>query len=471
MANIRPKRTYRTARERVAARRNTGGVSARRRRSGNCGMLLVGLTLIIFVFGGIGLLVLQRATQALGALEQADPRRVAAGGSSSGDALRSLPATLREPFNVLLIGVDQRESSDEGVRSDTLIVVHVNPAAGWAAMLSIPRDSVVTIPDVGQQKINTAYSYGYNNAAELYGHGTTPDAGGGALVAETVAGFLDLDIDYIAQVDFQGFEQIIDTLGGIPVDVPRPLLDAEFPTDNFGYERLYIPAGLQVFDGRTALSYARSRHGSSDFDRSQRQQQVLQALLHEVRRRGLFDQVALLPELAQDLEQTVTTTLPLSDLNVLRGLAGLAQTLTPERILRLSINPDDVGVVGEYGSDIYWNADDIALLVARLEAGPDQAAEVVRIQVQNGAEVQGMATRVTAALRNQGFLMLDATDAAATYERSLIIDYADNPQACRLLAAALGLDERAIQSPPGPDAPPAPYRTDIVVILGEDFEE
>ncbi|MCG8352965.1 MAG: LCP family protein, partial [Chloroflexales bacterium] len=199
---------------------------------------------MIFVLASVVVMNLaHRATQTLEAIEQVDPRRPQASIPSAPDASPvPLPDTLREPFNVLLIGVDRRADPDNGIRSDTLIVVHVNPSERWAGMLSIPRDSVVQIPHLGQMKINVAYSYGYTNAAELYGRGVDPAAAGGALAAETVEDFLNLKINYIAQVDFQGFERIVDTLGGITVDVAQPLLDPEYPTENYGYERLYVPA-------------------------------------------------------------------------------------------------------------------------------------------------------------------------------------------------------------------------------------
>src|SRR6185436_19064515 len=120
--------------------------------------------------------------------------------------------------------------------------------------------------------------------------------------------FLNVRVDYTAQVDFHGFETLVDSVGGVVVDVPAPLLDAEYPTADYGVERVYIPAGLQVMSGRTALIYARSRHGSTDFDRGKRQQTVLRALLEQVRARGLLENVSTLPEWAEVLEQNIRTT-------------------------------------------------------------------------------------------------------------------------------------------------------------------
>ena len=403
----------------------------------------------------------------LGAIQQADPRRPTAVVGQP-----DLPPTgMRDPLNVLLVGVDRRPDMQEGVRSDTIILVHIDPAQGWAGMISIPRDSVADIPHLGQQKINAAYAYGFNHAAELYGEGTAPDAAGGALAAETVEGFLGLKVNYVAQIDFRGFQRVVDTLGGVTVDVPRPLLDPAYPTDDYGYERLYVPAGLQVLDGATALRYARSRHSSSDFDRSRRQQQVLRAILAEVRARGLLSQAALLPSLAHDLEQSVSTTMPLGDLDTLRGLADLAQRLDPDRIVQLSINPNDVALVQEVGSDIYWDKGDVSALVARLMAGPVAAAESARVQVQNGAEVQGLAGRVTDTLRAHGFQMASPADSPAPAEHSQLIDYGSHPQTLKRLADLLQIDQRYVFSTPPPDAPPAPLHTEIVLVLGVDHRE
>jgi LCP family protein required for cell wall assembly len=457
------RRPYRTARERVAARRAARGQVAPRRKS----LALPGVILLLVTLLAVGLWSWIGGT--LRAFQQEDPRQSAADTGRAAFDAEALPQDLREPFNVLLIGVDRRPDPEEGARSDTLILVHVNPAGGWAGMLSIPRDSVVQIPGLGTAKINAAYAHGYNNPEALYGPGVAPEAAGGALAAETVARFLGVQVDYIAQVDFHGFQRLVDTLGGIPINVEHPIFDATYPSEDYGYERLFIPAGLQVMNGDLALRYARTRHASSDFDRSRRQQQVLRAILHEVRARGLLSQATLLPELVRDLQESVSTTLPLSDLNTLRGLAALAQRLDAERILTLSINPNDVGIVWESGSDIYWDPADVAAQVARLQAGPGAKVEQARVQVLNGAGVPGLAGRVTARLAAQGFSLAAPDDAPRIYERSQLIDYRGRPETLRRLAETLGLDPGDVYSVP-PAGSPSADGVDLVLILGENYQ-
>jgi|HigsolmetaAR202D_1030399.scaffolds.fasta_scaffold00114_6 cell envelope-related function transcriptional attenuator common domain len=468
MSTVRPPRAPRSARERVEQRRALRRLS-KQRRSGQLVYKLSGLAILIVLSIVSALFILSlRARETLQGFEQADPRQ-ARSETAQPQAASSNP--FEAPFTILLIGVDRRDDPNEGVRGDTLIVVAVNPAEQRASMLSIPRDSLVEIPHVGTQKINSAYGYGYNNAVALYGEGTTALAGGGALAAETVERFLGIQIDYIAQVDFGGFEQIIDTLGGILVDVPQPLLDSEYPTENYGVERIYIPAGLQVLDGATALKYARSRHSGSDFDRSQRQQQILRAILDEVRRRELLNQVSLLPQLANDLQQNVQTTLPLSDLDTLTSLANLALKLDLSKIEQLSINPNDVTLLAENGSDLYWEPTEVRMLAQRLIAGPDAKLEVARIQVQNGTDVSGLAGRMTSRLEQEGFLTLPPGDAPGYYEQTILIDYSNKPETLARLRATLGLPEEAIRSASDDNVPPVGEGVDLVLVLGADYQQ
>lgn len=461
-------------------------------------MLIV--LIVVQVLAVLGLLVAWRADQALRTIQQDDPRTraptaaptsarlpIAAAAPTATPGSRPepnappapidtpaapstpppAPELLRSPFNVLLIGVDRRPDEKEGARSDTLIVVRVDPVEKWASMLSIPRDTVAQIPRYGAAKVNAAYSYGYDNAEALYGPATAPEAGGAALAAETVESLLEITIDYTAQIDFHGFQQVVDAVGGVLIDVEKPLLDAEYPTEDYGVQRLFIPAGLQVLDGSTALAFARSRHASTDFDRSKRQQLVLRALLDEVRARGILENANLVAQLVALAEQNVRTTVPISQLGVIGGLARLARDIPLDRVTQLSINPNDVALVGESGSDLYWSRDDIAQLVERWKAGP-AGAEIARVQVLNGSGVPGTATRVSALLSEAGFTTEAPDNAPQPYTRTTVIDYSGRPYTLRRLAATLGLNEQDVRTETGNDIRPA-SGADIVVIVGQDY--
>ncbi|MCD4685329.1 MAG: LCP family protein [Anaerolineae bacterium] len=179
----------------------------------------------------------------------------------------------QERFTVLMLGMDRRPGEFGGAyRTDTMILISLDPATDRVGMLSIPRDLAVEIPGYRLQKINSAYTKGELEAP-----------GGGPLLAmQTVQYNFGIRINEFVTVDFETFVAIIDLIGGIHVEVPYDIYDPEYPDMNYGYDPFYIEAGWQTLDGATALKYARSRHGSDDIDRSRRQQQVILAVRDQV---------------------------------------------------------------------------------------------------------------------------------------------------------------------------------------------
>ncbi len=172
------------------------------------------------------------------------------------------------PTNILVLGIDRRPGQGDAVRTDTMLLLHSDPSSHRLVLLSIPRDLWVTIPGRGNGRINAAHVY-----AEIDTPGSGP-----ASAAETVSLNFGVPVHRTLRLDFDAFRDVIDAAGGIDVDVPKPVIDNTYPTDDYGTIRIEIPAGQQHMDGETALQYARSRHGSSDFDRAARQQQILLAL-------------------------------------------------------------------------------------------------------------------------------------------------------------------------------------------------
>ena len=130
-------------------------------------------------------------------------------------------------------------------------------------MLSIPRDMAVRDPMTGETvKVNTIYGLG-----EIRGY----PGGGAEYMRQTLSEVTGYPIDYQVTVNFDGFRQIIDLVNGIDIDVPKDIIDNEYPTEDYGTEKLFIPKGLQHMDGDLALKYARTRHGDSDYVRAARQ--------------------------------------------------------------------------------------------------------------------------------------------------------------------------------------------------------
>jgi polyisoprenyl-teichoic acid--peptidoglycan teichoic acid transferase len=434
------------------------------------------LLLILGAIVVLGYVVWDRTFRALGDIADAkDVRPEVVEAQESGPT----PALLQQPFNVLLIGVDARDTNPEdGARSDTLIVVRVDPVNQWASMLSIPRDTFVRIPyrdDVEGGKITSAYTWGYSNP-EIYGEGTRPDEAGAALAADTVEEFLDIKIDYTAQVNFQGFEQLVDAIGGITVDVPHTILDAEYPTEDYGYERLLIEPGLQRMDGATALKYARTRHADNDFGRAARQQQVLQEAARELRQRGILQQVEALPQLIEAMRSSIQTTMPIDDLQTLRGMGELAQQIGTDRIMRFSINPSTVALDERYDNryDIHWDSAGVAQVAKEFQQGPLQASadepETATIQVQNGKGIKGLAGQISLDLELAGYTVADPADAPTPDNpNTLVLDYTGKPETRAKLGQFFGLDPANVRDMTA-EQEQAPFGVDIVVLVGEDYQ-
>ena len=222
-------------------------------------------------------------------------------------------------INIALLGSDRRPQWT-GFNTDVIIIISVHPALGEVAMLSIPRDLYVYLPGYGMQRINTAFSIGER---------VNYPGGGPALFADTVRYNFGLPIHHYAKVEMDGFSRIVDTVGGVDVNVTcsyrdwrlrSPSLDPEVEQNWHLYT---VPTGVRHMDGDLALWYARSRKLSSDFDRGRRQQEVLRALYREFLSLQLLPRI---PELYRDLRDTVTTDLALTDLLSLAPLAARIDT-------------------------------------------------------------------------------------------------------------------------------------------------
>jgi len=367
-------------------------------------------------------------------------------------------------INILLIGVDERpDHPEEGVRSDTLIVVHLDTIGRRVSLLSIPRDTRVELRDIGPAKINVAYGYGYAAAGKLYGEGVTPAQGGMALTAETVGQFLDLPIHYTAQINFDGFARVIDALGGVTIDVPRRIVDDAYPTPDFGTVRVEFEPGPQRMDGARALIYARTRHADSDFGRAGRQQQVIRAVVDELRARGLPGAALLVPALGRALDGAFTTTLPLSRPDMVLGIGWIATGLDPATIGQYRLAPDTAPNFREIGSDILWDPAEVRAVVRDFLAAPGVETGQARIQVLNGAGVTGLARRVSSELEAAGFTVVPAADATRSdMPDTIVYDVTGKPATARRLATLLRAEIRR-GAPDGVNP-----TVDIIVVLGRD---
>jgi LCP family protein required for cell wall assembly len=228
-------------------------------------------------------------------------------------------------INLLVLGIDRREGTSWGYRTDTIMVLTMNPDSKAVGILSIPRDLQVAIPGYREDRINTANVYGYQE--------DNPGAGP-ALLATTIEANFGIPIDGYVLVDFQTFKKIVDALGGIDVDVPQTLHDTRYPDprpgDPYAYKTIYFEPGPQHMDGARALEYARSRMSTTDFDRAKRQQRILLAL----REKALsLSAIPRWPSLAKAVLDGVRTDLDLGELLALAFLVARSDVQNLEQVV------------------------------------------------------------------------------------------------------------------------------------------
>jgi LCP family protein required for cell wall assembly len=171
---------------------------------------------------------------------------------------------LGTPTTLLVLGSDRR--GHEPARSDTILLMRFNPRTHTVSQLSIPRDTLVTVPGRGQMKINAAFFWG-----------------GAPLAVQVVSRFTGVPVNHVMVVNFHGFPALIDSVGGVVIDVPHDL--TSWYTGN---TTVHFKKGPQLMNGKRALIYSRVRHSDNDFMRMGRQQQVVQALEKKIARPGNF---------------------------------------------------------------------------------------------------------------------------------------------------------------------------------------
>ncbi len=202
--------------------------------------------------------------------------------------------------NVLILGIDARAGEGVVTRSDTIILATVDPGQPYMGLLSIPRDLYVNVPGYGFQRINAAHVLGESQAP----------GGGMLLAASTIEQNFGVRIDRVLRLNFEAFVAIVDAAGGLTLDVPERIIDYEYPTPDYGTMVIEFQPGTQIMDGQRALIYARTRHGSSDFERAARQQQVIDALARQMANPANWWR---LPAVYRAFAQNVETDLTLLD--------------------------------------------------------------------------------------------------------------------------------------------------------------
>jgi polyisoprenyl-teichoic acid--peptidoglycan teichoic acid transferase len=372
---------------------------------------------------------------------------------------------------VLLMGLDYRDwLADEGApRTDSMMLLTLDPVARTAGMLSIPRDLWVGIPGFEHNRINTAYSQG---------EGFNVPGGGPGLAMKTVENLLGVPVQYYAVIDFHTFERMVDEIGGIDI-----LVTEDVKISPIGRQSRWLYAGhSRHLDGAETLAYARARKtGGGDFDRANRQQQVALALRDTILD---LDMVPTLltkaPTLYQELSEGIRTNLTLDQMISL-GMMALQVpkaniqkgVISPPDHVTLEALPDGAQVlkpvpdrIRELRDQIFTNTSVVGPSVPEGEVGEGARIEAARISVLNGSGTEGLATQTAEYFKAQGLNVAEVGNAdRLDYDKSLLmVQNATYPYAVRFLASVLNLSQSQILYPTTSNA-----EVDVIVILGYDW--
>jgi LCP family protein required for cell wall assembly len=371
-----------------------------------------------------------------------------------GDAplLRQAEGTI----NLLLLGSDA--SADvRYARTDSIIVVTINPNLPSVSMLSFPRDLQVRFPGGRQDRINTVFEYGYINGFP---------GGGPAYLALILRKSFGIKIDYFVRIDFGGFTKAIDTLGGIDVLVECELHDT-FPdkTSPIGKTDLDLLPGKVTLGGKEALWYARSRWSTTDFDRARRQQKVLRAVFRKARGGNLLQNaINLYGDFRAHMETNLspTTMLPLIDIARRLDSDAVKSRVITWPIVRSFQRSD--------GASVLIPTDNTIPFIAEALAPPagNQAQTRTHVEVYNGSSQPDMELVAAERLAWEGFQVVGVGRIDGDrFPQTQVIDYSTTRKGSPIvrLQGIFRTANRNVISQPDPSSPSAAR-----IILGEDYD-
>ena len=359
-----------------------------------------------------------------------------------------VPYNGRDRLNVLVMGIDSRGTVGDTQNTDTIIVLSLDPVNKTAAMLSVPRDTLVSIPGHGQDKVNAAYAYG------------GPD-----LAQKTIEGLLGIRINSYTLIDFGAFTRIVDAVGGVVIDVKRPIRDESYPTADFGVERLNIQPGPQRMPGDIALKYARSRHDSNDFSRAKRQQDVISAIRLRLSGDGMLSRI---PAIVGDVGSAVETNFDPANILPLAGLGGgiASGDIKSEVLLPCGGDSPHCELTEQNSPLGYYLIPDkakIANLVAELFYDPRVRQENARIEIRGTAGRSTGAQDLADLLAARAFAIARVTTGAASKSEILLRNAAKRYSADQLAKQLNGIAIRDVGASDTSDA-------DIIIVVGADFK-
>jgi LCP family protein required for cell wall assembly len=324
-------------------------------------------------------------------------------------------------INILLIGVGGADH-DGGDLADTIQLVSISPKDKTVAMVSIPRDLYVQVPDsYNKVKINEVHSIGEENGTE---------GGGPALLKKSVSEVTGQPVHYFIRADFDGFKKVVDSVGGVDVNVAEPGLYDPYYPKGYGYQILNVRPGEQHMDGELALKYARSRETTSDFDRSRRQQEVMVAAKEKALSAQYLTNPAKISQLIDILGDHIKTDLSFGEAE---KLAEIIRDIQTDKVQSKVIDGADSGLLydstGPGGAYILLPRDssysDIHQFVAQLFSSSNIKQEAPKVEVQNASGQTGLAAAEADLLTGYGFTVTGSNSAPAIAQKTVVYDYSN----------------------------------------------
>lgn len=378
-------------------------------------------------------------------------------------------------INILLLGVGGQGHEAPDL-TDTILIMSIDPVNHKTALLSIPRDLWVQVPNHGSMKINAAYETGkYDYLKKQDSSNTNTDAvnAGFATADKVIEDVTGIPIHYHMLVNFQAFKQAIDTVGGITVDVPERLVDSTFTRENGG-SAIIAQKGIQTMNGTKALMYVRSRHTSSDFARSQRQRAVIIALQQKIFTLGVMSNPSKISSLMDAFGNNVVTDLSMS--NVSR-LYSITKKIPSDQIQSVGLTDEGhvlvtTGMIS--GQSVVYplaglsDYSQIQSYVRNTLKDGYLAKEDAKVLVLNGTDIAGAATTASDVLKSYGYNVIGAADAPTkTYAKTTIVDLTKGkkPYTAHYLKDRYNVSKTVTKLP---DSTINTQNADFVIILGED---
>lgn len=373
--------------------------------------------------------------------------------------------------NILLLGKGGA-GHDGADLTDTIMVASIDSCQKEVGLLSIPRDLYVKMPGDGSMKINAIYATAKEQA--LYNGASAADAEKQGIEAteKVVENVTGIPMHYYAMVDFEAFRKAIDTVGGVDINVKEQLYDPTVAWEN-NWSPVIAKAGMNHFDGKKALLYARSRHGSArgDFDRAERQREILLALQDKVFSLGTFSNPVKLSQLVGAFGDHVQTNLSVDDLMALYDIVGGVED---HKVVSISladppndfVTTDNIGglsvVVPKAGTYDYEAIHNYVRNTLRDGFLKKENASII---VLNGSGAAGAATQTADLLKSYGYNVTETGDAPTQdYAQTTIVSLhgKDKKYTQRYLEQRLGATATG-KLPAGIDAKTA----DFVIIVGD----